>query len=186
MNLALQTAFMETAFLIGAEEPNSFLLAGDKKEIYWGSAAFFVLMALVVWKGLGPIKAAMANRTAGIEAELAEAKADREAAERALTESSADLPDLAQEEARIRREAEETATKLKADLIAKAEIEAESVRERGQAEVANRKRQAQADLSAKMAEATRDGAEAAVRDGLDSGAQVDLIEKYINEVGQLS
>lgn len=170
----------------GEHHENGFLLAGDLKEVYWGSAAFFVLLGLILWKGLGPIKAMMAGRTARIEAELNEAKAEREAAEAALTQSTSDLPDLAQEEARLRREAEETATRLKADLIGKAEAEADAIRERGKADVANRKRQARADLSAEIASATRRSAEAVVVESLTDQSQIDLIEKYINEVGQSS
>ncbi len=170
----------------GGHHENGFFLPGDIKEFWWGTAAFLVLMALVVWKGAGPIKSAMAARTERIENELNEAKEAKQKAEAALSESSADLPDLAQEEARIRREAKETATKLKSDLIAKAKAEAEALLERGDADIANRERQAQAELAAFVSDSTRRSAEAVVRETMDDQIQVDLIEKYINEVGQLS
>jgi F-type H+-transporting ATPase subunit b len=181
---------MNFLFLLAAEEgvhhDNGVHLAGDIKEVYWGSLAFFVVLGLVVWKAGPLIKRAMAGRTDRIEAELAEARSRREAAETALTASTSELPDLSEEEARIRVEANETAVRLKADLIAKAEAEAEAIRERGKADVANRKRQARADLSAEIGEATRRAAEVMVRDQLDGPAQSDLIESYINQVSQMS
>jgi len=51
--------------------------------------------------------------------------------------------------------------------------------------VANRRRQAQADLAAEVSLMTRSSAEAVVREGLDSGAQSELIESYINQVGDI-
>lgn len=165
---------------------NGVHLAGDIKEVIWGSLAFFVVFGLIVWKAGPFIKRAINGRTERIEAELAEAKSRREAAEAALKASTSEMPDLSEEEARIRVEANETAVRLKADLIAKAEAEAESIRERGKADVANRKRQARADLSGEISEATRRAAEVMVRDQLDGQAQSDLIDSYISQVSQMS
>ncbi len=180
------TALDQFSLIIGADAPNGFFLPGDVKEFWWGTAAFLVLVGLIVWKGGDAIKASMAARTERIRTELAEAKAERDAAEAALNQSTDDLPDLGQEEARIRREAEETATKLKADLIAKAKADADAIVARGAADVENRKRQAQAEIATSVADSTRRSAEAVVRESMDDQAQIDLIEKYINEVGQLS
>ena len=153
---------MNVLNVLAAEEPNGVHLAGDINEVYWGSIAFFIVAGLLVWK-VGPlITKAMRDRTARIEAELADARSARTEAEQALSASSAELPDVSDEEARIRSEALATAAKLKEDLIAKAEAEAEAVRERGRSDVANRKRQAHADLAAEVAAMTRASAQAVV------------------------
>ena len=165
---------------------NGYQIPHDPREMYWGSAAFFIVVGLIWWKGAPAIKRGLASRTERIEAELAEARSRRDAAEAALTASTSDLPDLSDEEARIRSEAAETAARLKADLIAKAESEADGIRERGKVDVANRKRQARADLQAEIADATRKAAEDMVRTDLDAGAQAALIDAYINEVRQMS
>lgn len=172
--------------LIAADAPNGVHIPGDVNEVYWGTVAFFVVVALIVWKALPLMREAMRDRTAKIEAELAEAKAARAEAEAALNASAAELPDVSTEEANIRSEAEATAAKLKEDLFAKAEAEAEALRERGRGDVATRKRQAQADLSAEISAMTRNSAEALVKEGLDGGSQSELIESYINQVGQMS
>ncbi|MDH3300151.1 MAG: hypothetical protein OES24_06555 [Acidimicrobiia bacterium] len=168
-----------------AAEGNGYHFAHDIKEVYWGSAAFFIVVGLVWWKAAPAIRKGLASRTERIEAELAEARSRREAAEAALNASTSELPDLSAEETRIRAEAEETAARLKADLIAKAEAEAEGVRERGKADVANRKRQARADVQAEIADAARRAAEDMVRSDLDADAQADLIDAYINQVRQM-
>jgi F-type H+-transporting ATPase subunit b len=176
---------MDFVYHVAAEGPNGVHLASDINEVIWGSIAFFIVAGLIVWKAGPLIAAAMRDRTARIEAELDEAKAARTAAEAALQESSADLPDVSAEEARIRAEAEATAEKLKADLIAKAEADAEAIRERGRSDVTNRRRQAQADLGAEVSRLTRTSAEAVVRQGLDGSSQSDLIESYINQVSEM-
>ena len=176
---------MEIVYQLAAEGPNGRHWPADINEVYWGSLAFFVIVGAVVWKAGPAIQQALKDRTASIEAELAEAKAARDQAEAALQASSADLPDVSAEEARIRAEAEATAEKLQADLVVKAEAEAEAIRERGRVDVTNRRRQAQADLAAEVSRMTRSSAEAVVRDGLDGGAQSELIESYINQVGDI-
>lgn len=172
-------------YLIAADAPNGRHIPGDVNEVYWGTIAFLVVLGLMV-KFAGPaIVNGLRGRTERIEAELADARAEREAAEAALTTSSADLPDVSAEEARIRSEATETAARLKADLIAKAQTEADDVRARGTAEVDNYRRQAIADLTAEMSQVTKDSAEALVVGNLNDQSQGDLIESYITQVEQL-
>ncbi len=174
------------AFVIAADAPNGRQIAGDPREVYWGTAAFLVVMGLFFWKGLPVVKDGLSARTERIRAEIDSAKAERAEAEAALTSTVSEQPDLSVEEARIRSEATETAAKLKADMIARAQVEADEVRQRGTSEVANMRRQAEADLAAEVAEATRRATEDVVREGLDPAAQTDLIESYINRVGEMS
>ncbi len=169
-----------------AEGPNGVQLASDIREVVWGSLAFFVLLALVVWKAGPAIKAAMTGRTERIRNELDAARAERDAAEAALTESTADLPDVGAEEDRIRAEAQETAARLKVDLKAKAEADAEAIRTRGAVDVETMKRQALGDLQEEVARVTRSATETVVTESLDDAAHSDLIETYINQVGRLS
>ena len=171
--------------VIAAEGPNGVHLPSDIKEVYWGTAAFLVVMFLLYRYAWPAMVKAMKGRTERIEAELAEARREREEAEAALTSSAAELPDVSAEEERIRAEATEQAARVKADLIAKAEADAEEIRSRGAADVENYRRQAIADLSAEMSRLTKESAEAVVVENLDGNAQNDLIESYINQVQDL-
>lgn len=172
--------------IFAADAPNGVHLAGDINEVYWGTIAFFVLMALIVWK-LGPtIKQAFVGRTERIRGELDGAKAARQEAEAALTESTADLPDVDEEADAIRQSAEETAQRLKADIVGKAGDEATAMKERAMADIENQKRQALADMREEVASLTRGATEEVVTDSLDDATHSDLIENYISQVSQLS
>lgn len=172
--------------IFAAEAPNGVHLAGDINEVIWGSIAFFVLLALIVWKGGPAIKKGLAGRTERIRSELADAQATRQEAEAALTESTADLPNVDDEADRIRSDAAETAERLKVDIVAKAGEEAVAMRERATADIENQKRQALADIREEVATLTRGATEVVVNDSLDDAAHADLIENYISQVGQLS
>ncbi|MEM8923038.1 MAG: F0F1 ATP synthase subunit B [Actinomycetota bacterium] len=171
--------------VFAADKPNGLHWPGDILEVYWGTAAFVVVMFLL-WRFAWPsMVKGMRGRTERIEAELAAARAEREEAEAALTSSAADLPDVSAEEDRIRADAVAQAERLKVDLIAKAEADAEDIRARGTAEVENYRRQAVADLTNEMSRMARDSAEAVVVESLDDQSQNDLIENYINQVQDL-
>lgn len=182
----LTTETLTTAGLVASEAPNGVHFAGDKNEIYWGSAAFFVLMALIIWKGGPAIKKMFNSRPERIRDELAAAKAEREEAERALNASTADLPDIDVEEDRIRAESLETAARLKEETAKRSKSDAAALRSRGTAEVENMKRQALADLREEMAELTRKTTDTIVLESLDPKSHDDLIDSYIKQVSQLS
>lgn len=170
--------------IFAAEGPNGVHLASDLNEVYWGSLAFFVLLALVVWKAGPAIKAAISGRTDRIRAELAAAEAERAEAEAALTAKAADVPDVSTEQTRIRAEAVETAARLKADMAAKAQDDAAALVARANGDVVNQRAQAMADMREEVARLTRDATEAVVTDSLDDAAQSALIDQYISQVGQ--
>ncbi len=170
--------------ILAAEGPNGVHLASDINEVIWGSIAFFVLLALVVWKAGPAIKAAISGRTDRIRNELAAAEAERAEAEAALTAKAADVPDVSSEQARIRTEATETAARLKTDMAAKAQTDAAALVARANSDVANQRNQALADMREEVASLTRDATEAVVTDNLDDASQSALIDQYISQVGQ--
>ncbi|MGF1596450.1 MAG: hypothetical protein ACFCVK_05895 [Acidimicrobiales bacterium] len=173
-------------YLFAAEGPNGRHIPGDVNEVYWGSLAFVVIVAVLVRFAGAPATKAFRARTERIEAQLADARAERNAGEAALTATSAELPDVSEEEARIRDEAVEAAARVKADMINRAQAEADAVRTRGAGEVENYRRQAIADLTAEVARMTRDSAEAVVVNSLDDQVHADLLESYISRVEQTS
>lgn len=170
--------------LFAAEGPNGVHIPADVNEVYWGSLAFFVLVAVVAWKAGPSIRSAISGRTDRIRHELETAEAERIAAEEALTARAADVPDVGAEQARIRAEAEATAERLKTDMAAKAEADAAEVVARAQSEVASQRNQALADMRAEVSRLTREATEAVVADKLDDTTQSDLIDHYISQVGR--
>lgn len=176
---------MDYLDLIAAEGPNGRLFAADIKEVIWGSAAFGVLFLLFLWKGLPALRKAMKNRTESIRSELEEAQTQRVNAEKALNKSSEELPDLGQERSRIRKAATEDSERVKTELIAKAKSDAQALLERGHADCELMKANAQSDLQIEMGRLTRETAEEIVISDMAPQSQTDLIDSYIDKVGQL-
>ncbi len=180
---------LNSLLLVAAEEgvhhDNGVHLPGDINEVYYGTAAFLIVLALLMWKALPAVEKMIKGRTARIEDELNQAAGVRAEAEQALDSTNAELPDVDAERERIRTEAQSTAQGLKADLVAKAEAEAEAIRARGAADVETMKAQAQSELQAEVADVARRAASEAVEQSLDNDTQSQLIDEYINQVSQL-
>ena len=167
----------------GASTGNGDFIPHDVNEFWWGLAAFTLLRIPFVMKGIPAIKGAMQRKTARIEAELADAeqaKADAEAELEALTSS---LGDSGAEAEAILADAREQATRLEADLIARAEADVEEAKERARIEVQAQRDQALADLRAAVAAQAKTAADAVVNNNLDDSTQTALIDDYIARVG---
>lgn len=171
------------SFILGAEEPNSWLLPGDINEVYWGSLAFFIILAVFLWKGLGPLQRIMAQRSERIAGEIDAATTAREQAEDELAATKQSLANADEEAARIVADGRTRAATLKADLVARAEADVEAARARARAEIDAHKGQTLSDLRAEVATRTMVAAEAVVHHALDDATQSELIDRYIDQVG---
>jgi F-type H+-transporting ATPase subunit b len=168
--------------IFAAEGPNGPQLASDINEVYWGSLAFFVILGILIWKAGPAVMKALNGRTDRIQREFDEAMAARTEAETALSASSADTPDIGTEAARIEKEAEATAARLRIDTAARAKAEAEAMRERAANDIQNQTSQALADLREEIASLTRTSTEVLVGEKLDAGSQAGLIDSYISSL----
>ena len=170
--------------LLAAEGPNGRFLPSDIKEFWWSAAAFFVVLLLLIWKLLPVIKDAMAARSDRIREEIVEAERAKVEAESELSALRTKLGDADTEAARIRSEANETAKSVKADLIARADADAEDARAKASAEVAASSSHASADIQATVATQAADAAESVVTANLDAATHASLIDSYIEQVSQ--
>jgi F-type H+-transporting ATPase subunit b len=125
---------------------------------------------------------ALHGRTDRIQRDFDEAQAARTTAERALSATTAGAPDIGAEVARIKKEAQETATRLRVDTAARAKAEAEAMRERAANDIQNQTSQALADLREEIASLTRTSTEVLVGEKLDADSQADLIDSYISSL----
>ncbi|MEQ8840559.1 MAG: hypothetical protein RIB98_06230 [Acidimicrobiales bacterium] len=171
--------------ILAAEGPNGYFIPSDINELYWGSLSFGIIFVIFLWKGVPAISKAMKARTAGIEAELAGAAAQKSAAEAELATLSGELGDADAEAARIIADARDQATKLEADLLARAEADVVDSKERSRIEIQAQRDQALADLRAAVAEQARVAADAVVRQNLgDAATQSALIDDYISQLAR--
>jgi F-type H+-transporting ATPase subunit b len=163
------------------EAPNPIL--PEVNEIIWGGGAFLVLLVLMWWKLLPPIKQGLADRQERIREDLAKAEQARTEGEEVLAQYQAQVANAKAEANRIIEDARQTADSLRADLQARAEADIAEMRRRAAADIEAAKAQAVADLTAEVATLAIGAAEVVVQKSLDRETQVQLVENYIQQVG---
>ncbi len=158
-------------------------LLPETNEIIWGGITFAIVFAFLAWKGYPMAKKAMDERTAKIAGDIDGAERSKAEADQVLEQYRAQLADARAESNRIIEEARQTAETLRRDLIAKAEAEADELRQRNTEQVAAERDRVMAELQASVSTLAIDLAEKVVGASLDREANARLIEDYINTVG---
>lgn len=177
---------MSTLWILAAEGPNGKFIPGDPKEFWYGGAAFLIVAGLLAWKLSPLISRALAARGESVRTELAAAAAAQEAADAEVAALRDRLGDPQEAAAAIVADAREAAVRLKVDLIARADAEAEAVRGRAVADVAALRSQVASDVQSDASLAAYRAAEEIVRSSLDDATQQQLVDQYIDQVGALS
>ena len=172
-----------THLAVLAEVGNGKWLPHDIKEVWWGTAAFLIVVGLLWWKAGPAVKKATNGRTDRIGGELSSATTQRTEAEAERDRIKAALADSDNEAARIVEDARQTADALRAELEERAVTDAAALRARGTADLETARRQAVADLTAEVSRLSLGAAEQVVRSNLDDTSQQGLIEAYIAQVG---
>ena len=168
---------------VAPEPSNGDWLPHDHNEVIWGTIAFVLVMAVLIWKAGPAIKAAAGARPERISGELNDAASARDAAERERDRIKSALADSDSEAARIVEDARQTADRLKADIAARASHDVVALRERAAGDLESARRQAEADLRADVSRLALGAAERVVHHNLDDTTHQSLIEAYIAQVG---
>jgi F-type H+-transporting ATPase subunit b len=163
------------------EAPNPIL--PEKNEIIWGGLAFLVLF-VVLWRfALPPIRTMVKQREDRIRDDLERAEQAKVEAEGVLTQYQQQLADARAQAGRLIDEGRQAADQVRRDLVARAETDAAEIRTRAEEDTQLQVERAMADLRARVADMSIGLAEKIVERNLDAGAQQDLIESYIAQVG---
>jgi len=171
-----------TLALLAAEGPNNPILPATN-EIIWGTLAFLVLVFFMSKMAYPAVKKAMDDRTEHIRASIDEADRTRTEAQTVLVDYQRQVADARGEASRIIEEARQTADTLKRDLTARAEAEAADLRQRNAAQIAAERDRVMAELQGQVATLAIELAEKVVGGSLDQQRSMQLIEAYINDVG---
>jgi F-type H+-transporting ATPase subunit b len=115
-------------------------------ELLIGTLSFGLLVAFFFWKVYPQIKRTYAERTAGIEGNLARAADAQQEAQRILASYRSQLADAQTEAARIRADAREQGQQILEELRAQAGEEVAEIKERGEAQLAAERMQVVAQL----------------------------------------
>ncbi len=157
-------------------------LKPENNEIIWGSLAFLVLfLAMLKW-GVPAVRNMERQREERIRNDLEGAEKARSDAEAEKAQYDAQIADARNEAGRIIDEARQSAETVRRDLIAKAEVEANEIRERAQSDIASQRTQAMAQLRNDVAQLSIDLAGRIVERNLDNDTNRELVNSFIDQV----
>jgi len=163
------------------QAPNPLLPAWN--EVIWGMLSFVVLLGLM-WKFAIPqVRSMMTAREERIREDLEKAENARTSAEEEKARYEAQLAEARGEAGKIIEEARQAAEQVRRDLIARAEVEANEIRDRAQIDIAAQQQRALTELRTDVAQLSIDLAERIVEHNLDRDTQLQLVDSFINQVG---
>jgi len=156
----------------------------EQAELIYGSIASVIIFFLI-WKFAGPsIAKAMSDRTEGIQTELddsASAKSDAEAEAADIRQAAGDIDS---ERQRLFTEADTQAEALLIDGRARLDAEVADLESRADADIASMAGRAGDELRADMSRLANEATDRVLAGGIDAATQQDLIESFIQKVGQ--
>jgi F-type H+-transporting ATPase subunit b len=161
------------------------VLLPETNEILWGGSAFLIVLAGLSWLAFPALKKAMNARTERIRESIDEADKLKAEAASTLTQYQASVADAKTEAARIVDEARAAAETVRTDLIARAEAEANELKAKAREDIEAGKARAITELQAQVGDLTIALAEKVVERSLDDATNRQLIDNYINNLGNL-
>ena len=184
-------SFMTQAFLLlqeaepAAEEEAGgiALLIPDKNEAIAGVIAFAIVF-FFVWKWAVPaLNKTLEARQQAIKAELQAAESAKVEAQSLLDDYQEQLAGAKTEAAQIVDDGRAAGEQVKADVVARAEAEAEQIKDRAAGEIAGERDRVAGELRRQVADLSIDVAEKVVGSSLDDQGQRELVDRYIDDLG---
>jgi F-type H+-transporting ATPase subunit b len=163
------------------QAPNPLLPASN--EIIWGGGAFVVVFFALAKFAYPTIKKGMNDRTDRIRESIDEADKLKAEAAATLTQYQASVADAKAEANRIVDEARTAAEAVRADIVGRAESEANDTRAKAREDVEASKSRAIAELQTQVGDLTIALAEKVVERSLDNETNRALIDNYITNLG---
>jgi len=166
------------------EEPSGIdLLWPDRNETIAGFIAF-VIIFFFVWKWAIPaLNKTLEARQQAIRAELEAAESAKVEAQSLLDDYQDQLAGAKTEATQIVDDARSQGEQVKADVVARAETEAEQIKSRADSEIAGERERVAGELRRQVADLSIDVAEKVVGSSLDAEGQRELVDRYIDDLG---
>ncbi len=159
------------------------LLLPVAEELIAGIIAFSIVFYFI-WKWAIPaLNKTLEARQAAIAAELESAEKSKVEAESLLIDYRGQVAGAKNEASKIVSEARDAGEVVKADIIARAEGEAEQIKSRADDEIVAERDRVASDLRRQVADLSIDVAQKVVGSAIDVDAQRDLVDRYIDELG---
>ena len=168
---------------VAEEESGVGLLLPATEELIAGIVAFAIVF-FFVWKFAIPVlNKTLEARQQAIKGELDSAEAAKVEAQNLLTDYQQQLAGAKTEATQIVEDARESGDQVKADIVGRAETEAEAIKDRARSEMEDERDQVTGDLRRQVADLSIDVAEKVVGTSLDDERQRELIDRYIDDLG---
>ncbi len=148
------------------------------------AGSFLLLIFLVKKYAWGNITSVLDERAEKISSDIDGAEEARKKAEELASKREAELAGSRTEAKTIIENAKETAEKSKADILAEAKLEAGRLKEKANQEIAQNKAEALQSVKGDVADLTISLAEKILSKNLDSQAHKELIDQYIDQLGE--
>ena len=148
------------------------------------AGSFLLLIFLVKKYAWGNITSILDQRAEKISSDIDGAEEARKKAEELASKREAELAGSRTEAKTIIENAKETAETSKADILAEAKLEAGRLKEKANQEIAQNKAEALQSVKGDVADLTISLAEKILSKNLDSQAHKELIDQYIDQLGE--
>jgi len=177
---------MNLIAFLAAEDPTQThsWLWPEKYEMIWGIPASIIIFSLLIWKAGPIIKKSFADRTARVQTQLDEAAADQAAAEAEAVQIRQALGDLDAEKARLMAEADEQAAGVLRDGAGRLDAEVADLEAKADADIATFASRGVDELRSEIGRLSAAAAEHVVNGQLTDDVHRDLIEGFIQKIGQ--
>ena len=148
------------------------------------TGSFLLLIFLVKKYAWGNISSILDERAEKISSDIDGAEEARKKAEELASKREAELAGSRTEAKTIIENAKGTAEKSKADILAEAKLEAGRLKEKANQEIAQNKAEALQSVKGEVADLTVSLAGKIISQNLDSHAHKELIDQYIDQLGE--
>ena len=184
MNLFTMLLFAEDAEHAADDASGiDLLLPRDVNEIIVGVLAFALVFGFI-WRVASPaLNEMLENRQKAIKSDLEAAQAEKAEAAALKEDYAAQLSGAREEATRIVEEARQAGESARADIVTRAEGEAEEIKARAQQEIDSERERTVGAMRREVAGLSLDVAEKIVGRNLDREGQQALVDRFIDELG---
>jgi len=147
--------------------------------------SFLLLVWLLSAKAWGPLMKVMEERRSHIESMLAQAEKERQQAEQIKREYQEEMRKARQEAQEVIAKATKVSETLAHEILAASHLESEKIKKSALVDIERERDRAIAEVKAQVADLSVLVAEKIIRQKLDMKGQGQLIDQFIQEVGEM-
>jgi F-type H+-transporting ATPase subunit b len=176
---------MSHAFILAADQGTASpsVLIPEVPDLVWGSIAFLLILAVLVWKVLPNVNKTLDERRDAIQGNIDRADEVQDKANALLEQYTAQLADARSEAAVIREQAREDGKRIIAEHKQQATVEAARVAANAQAQIAAERKAAESRLRSEVGSLAIDLASGVIGESLkDDTKATSVVDRFLAEL----